>query len=77
MRIYIDLFFLFNVIMDFIIILGVSILLKRKTSYIRILLSSIVGSISSLLLFTSINKIIIEQRKLVKKNQKPAFWDFD
>lgn len=60
MKMYIDLFFIFNVIMDLIIIISTSILLKRKTNYIRMILSSLVGGISSLLLFTSLNKILIE-----------------
>lgn len=60
MKIYIDLFFLFNIIMDAIIITSVSILLKRKTTTFRILLSSLAGGISSLLLFTSLNKLLIE-----------------
>lgn len=57
---YIDLFFIFNVIMDYIIIMSISILLKRRTSYIRMILSSLIGGISSLVLFTSLNKIVIE-----------------
>lgn len=57
---YIDLFFIFNFIIDFIITLSVSIILKRKSSYIRIILSSLLGGLSSLLLFTSLNKILIE-----------------
>ena len=60
MEIYIDLFFLFNVIMDGIIIISTSILLKRKTNIFRIIISSLVGGISSLLMFTSINKLVIE-----------------
>ena len=60
MKMYIDLFFIFNVIMDYIIILSTSILLKRRTSYIRMILSSLIGGISSLVLFTSLNKIVIE-----------------
>ena len=60
MKIYIDLFFLLNIIMDYIILLGVSIVLKRITTKKRIIVSSIVGGISSLLLFTSINKILLE-----------------
>ena len=60
MEMYIDLFFIFNVIMDYIIIMSTSILLKRRTSYIRMILSSLIGGISSLVLFTSINKIVIE-----------------
>lgn len=60
MKIYIDLFFLFNTIMDFIIIMSVSIILKRKTTYFRLILSSLLGGITSLMLFTSINKILLE-----------------
>lgn len=60
MEMYIDLFFIFNVIMDYIIIMSASILLKRRTSYIRMILSSLIGGISSLVLFTSLNKIVIE-----------------
>lgn len=60
MKIYIDLFFLFNAIMDFIIITGVGIILKRRSNYIRILLSSLVGGVISLCLFTNINNILID-----------------
>lgn len=59
MEMYIDLYFIFNVIMDYTIILSVSILLKRKTTYLKVLLSSLIGGFSSLLLFTSINRILI------------------
>ena len=60
MRIYIDLFFLLNIIMDYIIVLGVSIILKRRTTKLRILLSSLLGGLSSLLMLTSINRILLE-----------------
>ena len=60
MRIYIDLFFLFNTIMDIITITSVSILLKRNTTYKRILISSLLGGLSSLMLFTSINRLLLE-----------------
>lgn len=60
MKIYIDLFFLFNIIMDYIIITSVGILLKRKTSIWRIIISVLVGGVASLFMFTSINNIIIE-----------------
>ena len=51
---------MFNIIMDAIVITSTSILLKRKTSIFRIIISSLVGGISSLFMFTSINKLIIE-----------------
>lgn len=60
MKIYIDLFFLFNIIMDFMIILGTSIILKRNSNIIRIIISSLIGGFSSILLFGNINKILIE-----------------
>lgn len=60
MKMYIDLFFIFNVIMDYIIIMSTNILLKRRTNHIRMILSSLIGGISSLVLFTSFNKIVIE-----------------
>ena len=60
MKIYIDLFFLFNTIMDFMIILGTSIILKRNSNLIRIIISSLIGGVSSVLLFNNINKILIE-----------------
>jgi len=60
MKIYIDLFLIFNIIIDTIIIMGVSYILKRRTTTKRIIISSLLGGISSLVLFTSINKILIE-----------------
>ncbi len=60
MKIYIDLFFIFNVLIDSIIILGVSYILKRRINIIRIVISSLIGGFSSLFLFSNINKIIIE-----------------
>ena len=60
MKIYIDLFFIFNVFTDAIIIMGVSYILKRRTNIIRIIVSSLIGGIFSLLLFTNTNRIIIE-----------------
>ena len=56
MRIYIDLFFLFNTIMDFMIILGTSIILKRNSNLIRVIISSLIGGISSVLLFNNIKR---------------------
>lgn len=60
MKIYIDLFFLFNIIMDYIIITSISILLKRKSSIWRIVIASTLGGLSSLFMFTNINKFVIE-----------------
>ena len=60
MKVYIDLFFIFNFILDTIILMATSAILKRKTNIIKILLGGFIGSISTLLLFTNINILIIE-----------------
>ena len=60
MKIYIDLFFIFNFLIDSIIIMGVSYILRRRTNTMRIIISSLIGGISSLLLFSVINKFFIE-----------------
>ncbi len=60
MKIYIDLFFLFNIMMDLIIILSVGLLLKRKIKIFRVIISCIIGGISSLFLFLKINIIFVE-----------------
>ena len=60
MKIYIDLYFIFNTIIDAIIILCVSSILKRRTSTKRIIISSVFGGLSSLFILTSINKIVVE-----------------
>ena len=60
MKIYLDLFFIFNIIIDAIIIMGVSSILKRRTNNIRIIISSLIGGISSLLMLININRILIE-----------------
>ncbi len=46
--------------MDATILMGVSAILNRRTSTFRIIISSFLGGLSSLLLFTSINIILIE-----------------
>ena len=57
MKVYVDLVFILNVWLDFIIVLAVSFILKKDTSIIRILLSSIVGSFSIFFLFIELNNL--------------------
>lgn len=45
MTVYLDIIFLENICMNYIIILATGLILKKKVSYIRILLSSTLGSI--------------------------------
>lgn len=59
MTIYIDLLFILNFIYDFLILLTVSITLKRNVSLKRILLGSFVGALSTFLIFIPINKYLL------------------
>ncbi len=55
MVIYVDLVFLLNIILDFILLMSVSVILTRNTKIKRILLGSLVSGISTFLLFININ----------------------
>ena len=55
MKIYLDLLFFLNFAFDFLLLLSVSILLRRSTNINKILMSSFIGSLSILFLFMKIN----------------------
>ena len=57
MKIYVDLLFFINFFFDFLLLLIVSILLKRNIPFKRLILGSFVGGISIFLLFIKINSI--------------------
>ena len=57
MKIYVDLILLLNFFLDFILLMGVNLSLKRNFSILRVMLSSFVGSLSVLLLFFNLNSI--------------------
>ena len=59
MTIYIDLLFILNFIYDFLLLLTVSVTLKRNTSIKRLLLGSIIGAFSTFIIFIPINKYIL------------------
>lgn len=59
MIIYIDLIFLLNVYLDFLIILSTALLLRREVNFKRFILGSLVGGFSTFLLFISLNNIIL------------------
>lgn len=65
MVIYIDLLIILNFFIDLILLMGVDILLKRKASIKRIIISSLIGSISTLLLFIIHNNILLLIYKLI------------
>ena len=55
MVIYLDLLFILNLFYDFLILLAVNMVLKRNKKIIRIILGSLVGALSSLLILLDIN----------------------
>lgn len=65
MIIYVDLVFFLNLIIDFLLLLSISIILKRNVKLYRIILGSLLGSISTLLVFFSINNLLLMIIKLI------------
>ena len=59
MKIYLDLIMILNFILDFILLLTVGLILKRKINLTRLLLGSFFGGISILFLFININSFIL------------------
>ena len=65
MTIYIDLVFFINLTMDLYILSGVKFLLKLQTKLYRIILGSIIGSSSILLLFLKLNTLELNIYKIL------------
>ena len=65
MTIYVDLVFLINFIMDFYILSGVKFLLKLDTKLIRIILGSLIGSLSLFFLFFSLSSFFLNLLKIL------------
>lgn len=65
MKIYVDLILLLNFFLDFLLLLGVNLILKRNVKIIRIILGAIVGALSILALFININSLELFMVKVV------------
>ena len=65
MKIYLDLVMILNFFIDFVLLLTVSVILKRNVSIIRIMLGSFFGGISILFLFFNINSILLFILKMI------------
>ncbi len=59
MKVYIDLIILFNFIFDLILLLSVNYILRRNARKIRIILGSLIGEITLLILFINISNILL------------------
>ena len=65
MKVYIDYVFFINFLFDFIILLGIKKILKRKTSIKRIILSSLFGALSIFILFINMSNLLFTSIKLL------------
>lgn len=59
MKIYVDLIMILNFFIDFILLLAVSIILKRNVKITKIMLGAFFGGISILFLFFNINNLLL------------------
>ena len=59
MKVYVDLVFLLNIYLDFFILLTTSLILKRNVSLKKIFLGSIIGGLTTVLLFFKINNTLL------------------
>ena len=65
MKVYLDIIFLTNIVFDFIILLSTSLILKRNAKLYRIILSSLFGSLTLLILFIRMNQIQLFLYKVI------------
>lgn len=64
-RVYVDLVIILNIAMDFLLLLSVSIILKRNVKIYRIVLGGLTGGISVIFLFLSLNNLYLFLFKLL------------
>lgn len=65
MKIYLDLIFILNFFFDFLLLCGVSLMLRRNISLKRLLLGSFVGASSIFILFISLNSLELFLIKII------------
>ena len=65
MNIYIEEVFILNFLLDFMILYGTKRILKRNNKLIRIVVSSIIGSFTTFILFININSFILFLLKII------------
>ena len=65
MVIYVDLVCLLNIILDFILLMSVSVILTRNIKINRILLGSLIGGLSTLMLFINISSLMSFVLKII------------
>ena len=58
MIVYVDMVFLLNMFLDFLLLMSVSVILTRLVKVRRIILGSLIGGLSTVLLFVNINGLV-------------------
>ena len=58
MTVYVDYVFFINFLFDFILLMGINIVLKRNSSFKRLIFSSIYGGLTTFILYLDINSFI-------------------
>jgi len=65
MKIYVDLVLLLNFLLDFLLLLSVSVVLKRGTKIFNMMIGAFIGSLSTLLMFYSMSSVSLFFYKVV------------
>ena len=65
MKVYIDVIFLLNIFFDFLLLLSVSLILRRHTKIYRLILGGLVGGISIIFLFFNISVSLLFFLKII------------
>lgn len=63
--VYVDLVLILNIAMDLLLLLSVSITLKRNVKFYRIILGSLIGGVSVVFLFLDLNNLILFLFKMI------------
>ena len=65
MIIYVDMVCILNIILDFILLMSVSVILTRNAKLLRLFLGSLLGGVSTLILFVNISNLFLFILKIV------------
>ncbi len=65
MIIYVDMVCILNIVLDFILLMSVSVILTRNAKLLRIFLGSLLGGVSTLILFVNISNFFLFVLKIV------------
>lgn len=65
MIIYVDVICLLNIVLDFILLMSVSVILTRNTKIIRLILGSMLGGMSTLILFIKLSSLFLLILKII------------